>query len=84
MIDHGFISAERSMHDHRSVRVKLTQKGLTLRDRLSDMQQRHLKLLDQSTMTEADLQRCLAVLEQLERFWSYGSRAQPLSASTQA
>src|SRR2546429_8279252 len=37
----GYLVAERSMHDRRSIRVRLTPKGRTLRDRLSTMLNRH-------------------------------------------
>src|SRR5438045_8456525 len=37
----GYLVAERSMHDRRSIRVRLTPEGRTLRDRLSTMLDRH-------------------------------------------
>ncbi len=84
MVENGYLAAERSTHDHRSIRVKLTDKGANLRDRLSDMHRRHIEIFPQSTITETDLQRCTATLKQLERFWTeasnpFGSRTQALS-----
>ena len=65
----GYLVAERSMHDRRSIRVRLTPKGRTLRDRLSSMLNRHIEMLEQTQITDTDLQRTAATLQQLERFW---------------
>jgi len=65
----GYLVAERSMHDRRSIRVRLTPKGRTLRDRLSSMLNRHIEMLEQTQITDTDLQRVAATLQQLERFW---------------
>ena len=65
----GYLVAERSMHDRRSIRVRQTPKGRTLRDRLSIMLNRHIEMLEQTQITDTDLQRAAATLQQLERFW---------------
>ena len=41
MVENGYLTQQRSLHDRRSIQVSLTQKGLKLRDRLITM---HLKL----------------------------------------
>ena len=69
MVESGYLDAERSVHDLRSIRVKLTNKGHLLRDRLVSMYGRHTEMLNHTSITEADLQVALAVLERLERFW---------------
>src|SRR4051812_38919874 len=65
----GYLVAERSMHDRRSIRVRLTPKGRTLRDRLSIMLNRHIEMLGQTQITDTDLERAAVTLQQLERFW---------------
>ncbi len=65
----GYLVVERSMHDRRSFRVRLTPKGRTLRDRLSIMINRHIEMLGQTQITDTDLHRAAATLQQLERFW---------------
>src|SRR5436305_32426 len=55
--------------DRLSIRVRLTPKGRTLRDRLSSMLNRHIEMLGQTQITDTDLQRAAATLQQLERFW---------------
>src|SRR2546421_6826406 len=60
LVENGHLAAERSTDDLRSIRVKLTDKGRTLRDRLSAMHQRHIEMLDQTGITAADLQGATA------------------------
>jgi DNA-binding MarR family transcriptional regulator len=72
---HGYIMQERSLHDRRSIHVRLTTKGRRLADRLSAMHRRHLAMLTQTGMTDADLQRVAATLSQLEQFWLAASVA---------
>ena len=67
--DGGYLVYERSVHDRRSIRVRLTPKGRTLRDRLSAMLNRHVEMLGQSQITEKDLESAVATLQRLERFW---------------
>ena len=69
MIEYGYLSHERSVHDRRSIRVRLTRKGRTLRDQLDGMYQRHLQRLGHNRITDADLQLVAATLRGLERFW---------------
>src|SRR5580692_5817825 len=42
MVENGYLVQERSVHDRRSVRVRLTDRGRDLRDRLSVMLKRHV------------------------------------------
>ena len=65
----GYLMAERSVHDRRSIRVRLTPKGRTLRSQLSYMLNRHVEILGQTQIRDADLQRAAATLQQIERFW---------------
>src|SRR5262252_3743424 len=48
MVENGYLTQERSLHDRRSIRVRLTEKGVKLRDRVSVMHQRHQELLSQA------------------------------------
>src|SRR5579883_3180438 len=48
MVENGYLSQERSIHDRRSIHVRLTQKGMKLRDKLSEMHHRHLEMMGQS------------------------------------
>ena len=69
MIENGYLAQERSVHDRRSIYIRLTDKGRILRDRLSGMHRRHIEMLGQTTITESDLQGVVTTLHRLERFW---------------
>src|SRR5207253_8527381 len=70
MVENGFLVQERSVHDRRSIHVRLTEKGRDLRDRLSGMHDRHMEMLSQTAITEDDLQNVTVTLRRLERFWT--------------
>jgi DNA-binding MarR family transcriptional regulator len=69
MVENGYLVQERSVHDRRSIHVRLTDRGRDLRDRLSVMHRRHVEMLEQTTITDADLQGVVVTLRRLERFW---------------
>ena len=69
MVENGYLVQERSVHDRRSIHVRLTDKGRDLRDRLSIMHRRHVEMLNQTTITNADLEGVVVTLRRLERFW---------------
>jgi DNA-binding MarR family transcriptional regulator len=73
MVDNGYLVQERSVHDRRSIHVRLTKKGRDLRDRLSAMHKRHVEMLAQTAITDADLQGVVVTLRRLERFWMRAS-----------
>src|SRR6202171_4628211 len=69
MVENGYLVQERSVHDRRSIHVRLTDKGRALRDRLTVMHDRHIEMLAQTTITDTDLQGVVVTLRRLERFW---------------
>jgi DNA-binding MarR family transcriptional regulator len=69
MVENGYLVQERSLHDRRSIRVRLTGKGTRLRDQVSVMLQRQLEMLSQATINMDDLQAVGMTLRRLERFW---------------
>src|SRR5438552_5196883 len=56
MVENGYLAHERSVHDRRSIHVRLTEKGGKLRDGLSAMHQRHAEMLSQASLVGDDLQ----------------------------
>ena len=69
MVENGYLVQERSLHDRRSIHVRLTEKGCELRDSLTAMHQRHLEVLSQAELTADDLQSVSVTLRRLEQFW---------------
>jgi DNA-binding MarR family transcriptional regulator len=73
MVENGYLAQERSVHDRRSIRVRLTAKGAKLRDRLQTMHQRQVEMLNQTAISKEDLQAATVTLRRLERFWTRAS-----------
>src|SRR5882672_989022 len=69
MVENGYLVQERSVHDRRSINVRLTEKGRDLRDRLSLMHKRHVEMLSQTAITDGALQSVSVTLRRLEQFW---------------
>jgi DNA-binding MarR family transcriptional regulator len=69
MVENGYLSQERSVHDRRSINVRVTEKGAKMRDRLQSMHQRHVEMLNQAAITGEDLHAATVTLRRLERFW---------------
>ena len=69
MVEHGYLAQQRSLHDRRSIHVRLTEKGARLRDRLTAMHERHAEMLPQAAVSAEDLQAATTALRRLERFW---------------
>src|SRR5438128_9290744 len=69
MVENGYLSQQRSLHDRRSIHVRLTEKGIRLRDSLTVMHRRHAEMLSQAALSAEDLQATGVTLRRLERFW---------------
>jgi DNA-binding MarR family transcriptional regulator len=69
MVENEYLAHERSVHDRRSFHVRLTEKGIKLRDSLIAMHRRHAEMLPRAAMSADDLQAAGVTLHRLERFW---------------
>ncbi len=87
LVETGYVSQERSPRDRRSVRVKLSEKGLELVRNLHAVFERHAEALDKGALSSEDLSGVNGILRTLERFWtsalSYGG-AKPVDGATEA
>jgi DNA-binding MarR family transcriptional regulator len=70
MLENGYIVQERSPHDRRSVRVRLSEKGLALHAKLNKMHERHIAAIAQGVVQPEDLGSAHKTLRRLERFWT--------------
>lgn len=88
MVENGYLEQERSAHDRRSVRVKVSEKGLNLCDRIETLHQRHIDAMSLGVLAQGDLETLDQTLHSLERFWSdnlaYGNRVVPEDVSVSA
>src|SRR5690606_13013581 len=70
MVENDYLVQERSVHDKRSIRVKLSQKGLALKALISDMFVRHENDIQGSEVTDEKLKDLSSTLKLLEKFWA--------------
>jgi DNA-binding MarR family transcriptional regulator len=70
MVETGYLVRERSVHDRRSVRVRLSPKGVALRDNVKTMFERHVRSLQQLGIQPDEMLVTNETLTRLERFWS--------------
>jgi len=70
MVENDYLVQERSVHDKRSIRVKLSEKGLELKILISDMFARHEAEIQGSEVTNEKLDDLSDTLKLLENFWA--------------
>jgi DNA-binding MarR family transcriptional regulator len=76
LVETGYLIQERSPHDRRMTRVRLSQKGLDLVARIDELYGKNAGELGNTGITADQLQDTNEMLQTLERFWSnYISRA---------
>lgn len=69
MVEHGYLMQERSIHDKRSVRVRLSEKGRKLNEGLANLYKRHEERLQAANLSEERLKEMNQTLRDLETFW---------------
>lgn len=70
LVDCGYLHCERSRHDRRSVRVKVTAEGAALQARLDDFFNRSGRLMPAHGIEASSLTYLGDKLHKLESFWS--------------
>jgi DNA-binding MarR family transcriptional regulator len=70
MTENGYIIQEKSPHDKRSIRVKLSEKGLGLHKVMKEQFTKQIGALSQGNLSEPELATLNEQLRKLERFWS--------------
>jgi DNA-binding MarR family transcriptional regulator len=76
MVEAGYLVQERSLHDRRSVRIKVSPSGEALRSKLDEFFEREAKQLMKSGMGPEQFASLGAELSKLERFWASRTDAQ--------
>ena len=69
MVENEYLAHERSVHDRRTIHVRLTEKGIKLLDSLTAMHWRHAEMLSRAAVSDDHLQATGVTLRRLERFW---------------
>jgi DNA-binding MarR family transcriptional regulator len=71
LVEAGYVNHERSNADKRSVRVRLTQKGLDVRGRVDAMYNRQLQAIEEIVgLNVEEFDRINKALSRLERYWT--------------
>jgi DNA-binding MarR family transcriptional regulator len=71
LVEQGYVNHERSNADKRSVRVKLTDKGTVIRNRVDALYNRQLQAIEEVVGLSTDeFDRLNKALTRLERFWT--------------
>ena len=70
MVENGYLEQERSVHDKRSVRVRLTEKGIDLKDIVTEMFRRHENQLEGTPLDMETLKELNQTLRHIEQFWT--------------
>lgn len=70
LVENGYLLQEKSPHDKRSTRIKLSEKGLSLCNKIDELYQRHIESLRTGQPDFTALSSTNATLQQLERFWT--------------
>ncbi len=69
LVENGYLEQEKAPHDKRSVRIKLSEKGLALCKRIDDLYQRNVDMLSKEIDANM-LGNMNKTLGTLERFWT--------------
>lgn len=80
MVEMGYVQQERSPHDKRSIRIKLSEKGIKLFRAIGEMLKRHEGKIAGSDLNDAHLVEAMNTLKMLERFWSQQASFSGLSS----
>jgi DNA-binding MarR family transcriptional regulator len=71
LVEMGFLDHQRSRVDRRSVRIKLTEKGIEVREIVDSLYQKHVRTVEQVGGINAEEFATLnKSLHRLERFWT--------------
>jgi len=70
MVENGYLIQERSPHDRRSVRVKLSDKGLALHKKMGEYFEKQVGALQGASLSNDDIAKASDILRKMERFWT--------------
>lgn len=70
MVETGYLEQERSTHDRRTVRVRLSEKGKALHAKLAEMFERHSAKLGDGALAPAKFAGVNETLHSLGRYWN--------------
>jgi len=69
LVENGYLMQEKAPHDKRSTRIRLSEKGLQLCQRIDELYQRNVDQLGKEMQADS-LSGLNKTLSQLEKFWT--------------
>lgn len=74
----GYLSQERSQHDKRSVRIKLTPKALKVVARIRELEDENAAAISKAGISVADIDNASSTMHKVEQIWTdtihYGAK----------
>jgi len=70
LVEFNYLEQERTLHDKRSVRVKLTDKAKSLVEKIRELEARNAAALGDDGMDAEEIQKVIKSLRRLERTWA--------------
>lgn len=70
LVEMGYLEQERSPHDRRSVRIKLTDKALAVVKSIRDLEEKNAQALSELDMGKEPIEDICAALRRVERVWT--------------
>jgi DNA-binding MarR family transcriptional regulator len=70
LVDNEYLMQERAPHDKRSVKIKLSPKGLDLCRKIDSMYEKHTASLQGQNLPSQEMETVTNMLVRLEQFWS--------------
>jgi DNA-binding MarR family transcriptional regulator len=70
LVENGYLNQERSPHDRRMTRVRVSEKGLELCQRIDELYRKNAAELERQVVGQEQLAGANQVLSALERYWS--------------
>lgn len=70
LVENGFLIQEKSPHDKRSTRIRLSDKGLALCKKIDELYERNVAALANGIPRLESLNGMNSTLSELERFWT--------------
>lgn len=80
LVENNYLIQERSAHDRRSIRVKLSDKGLELTKKVTKLFEKQAQEVEKSGVKDTELKGINEVLHQLERYWQSSMDYSSMSA----
>lgn len=70
LVETGYVIQERSSHDKRSIKIKLSEKGLKLTAIIDELFEDNLKKIGEFNITKDEIDHSYTLMKKLEIFWT--------------